>query len=490
MSVFVNKAINKNNKKVSLLYKYTITVLLLFSLIVGGTYAWFMDDKISFVSEDYITIAADEGLRMEYDNNKLLSEPIQIDNVANRLSECSSLDGRDIFFPISDFAKGNTLAADFETDDLLFRSAGVNDKNTNYISIDFTLTSDSSTGVWLSNESYISGVASEVVRISLDKNDGTTPLVFDSTETGREYVHQVVSNIDNSGAVTDFAAQTPLAFGDYYYGNVSDNVLFHMEPGDKLDMTMTVWLEGADDDCSSSVYDKNDLAIHIKFATGVNDAKLITFVDDTYEKWISDSDKYMYVQDKDSAAFYEMIPSKDLENDHTWNVYLPKTVENIQFVRKAPKEQNSGLWKIWDGGKIKDANGNYKTGSIYKALGEPDSHSTICGIWKDNLEPTTIYFIDATENHWICDDNADIYVYYRFTDDNGDVQQFTYKMTYLEGEHRYAATVSIRAGYDYHFHRFVDGTKVDSWVGVRTPRLQNAYTATDRDVGSWGILSE
>lgn len=496
MSALINKAINKLDKKVSLLYKSTVAIFLLFSLIIGTSYAWFMDDKVSRVAEDYITVAADEGLRMQYGGNKLLSEPIQIDSIANKLSECSSFDGRDIFFPTSDFAGENSLTSNFETEDLLFRCAGANDKNTNYISIDFTLTSDSYTGVWISNESYISGLASEAVRVSLDKNDGTEPLVFDSTETGRAYDHLVVSNIDNSGAVTDLAVQTPLALGDYYYGNVNDNVLFYMNAGEELDMTMTIWLEGADDDCSASVYDKSDLAIHIKFATGVNDAKLITFVDETYEKWIADADKYMYVKDKDSAAFYEMIPSKDLENDHTWTVYLPKTVENVQFVRKAPKERNESFWKIWDGGKIKDSNGNYKNGSIYKALGEPDSISTTCGIWKDDLEPITMYFANGTGNDWTQEGNIEVYMYHAFTDDNGEKQTFTYKMTYSEEDNIYCATVSARALYNYYFYKYVDGELVESWYGYRSNKTQNLYTATaestesDEAKGSWGTLSE
>ena len=162
MSASIKKAINKHDKKISLLYKSTVTFFLLFSLIIGSSYAWFMDDKVSHVTEDYITIAADEGLRMEYGGNKLLSEPIQIHSVANKLSECSSVDGRDIFFPTSDFAGEKALTSDLETEDLIFRCAGANDKNTNYISVDFTLTSDSSTGVWISNESYISGGASVV----------------------------------------------------------------------------------------------------------------------------------------------------------------------------------------------------------------------------------------------------------------------------------------------------------------------------------------
>jgi hypothetical protein len=497
LSALINKAIDKLDKKVSLLYKSAVAIFLLFSLIIGSSYAWFMDDRSSRVSEDYITIAADEGLRMQYNDNKLLSEPIQIDSIANKLSECSSIDGRDIFFPTSDFADGKSLTSGFETEDLLFRSAGVNDKNTNYISIDFTLTTDSDTGVWISNESYISGAASEAIRLSLDKNDGTKPLVFDTTETGRAYEHNVVSNINNSGVVTKLAEQIPLALGDYYYGNVDENVLFYIRAGEKLDMTMTVWLEGADDDCASSAYDKSDLAIHIKFATGVNDAKLITFVDETYEKWIAaDDNKYMYVKDKDSSAFYEMIPSRDLENDHTWSVYLPKTVENIQFVQKVPKERNESFWKIWDGGKIKDSSGNYKKGSIYKALGEPDSISTTCGIWKDNLEPITVYFVNQTGNDWSLDGKTEIYMNYGFTDDNGVSQYFTYKMTYLEDENRYAATISARAKFNYNFYKYVDGERVDIWSDSRSNNNQNIYTATAESTGtsgtkgSWGILAE
>ena len=495
MRALINKAINKLDKKAGLLYKSTVAFFLIFSLIIGTTFAWFMDNRSSRVSEDYITIAADEGLRMQYGNNMLLSEPIQIDSVANMLSECSSLDGRDIFFPTSNYADGSSLTSGCETGDLLFRSAGVNDKNTNYISIDFTLTTDSDTGVWISNESYISGAASEAVRVSLDKNDGTEPLVFDTTETGRAYNHNVVSNIDSSGAVTNLAEQTPLALGDYYYGNVKDNVLFYMDAGEKLDMTMTIWLEGADDDCTSAVYDKNDLAIHIKFATGVNDAKLITFVDETYEKWIAGSEKFMYVQDKDSLAFYEMIPSRNLEKDHTWTVYLPKTVADIQFIQKAPKERDESFWEVWDAGRIKDENtGEYMAGSIYKALGEPDAFSLDCGIWKDNLEPIPIYFLNETGNDWSQDGNTEIYMYYTFTDDNGVKQDFTYKMTQLEDTNRYAATVSARAIYAYHFDKYVDGVLVASWSGSRSNRNQNIYTATNEisnpsvsSVGSWGI---
>jgi hypothetical protein len=497
LSASIKKAINKHDKKISLLYKSIVTFFLLFSLIISSSYAWFMDDKASHVTEDYITIAADEGLRMEYGGNKLLSEPIQIHSVANKLSECSSFDGRDIFFPTSDFASEKSLTSDLETEDLIFRCAGANDKNTNYISIDFTLTSDSHTGVWISNESYISGTASEAVRVSLDKNDGTEPLVFDSTETGRAYDHRVVSNIDNSGIVTDFAVQTPLALGDYYYGNVNDNVLFYMGAGEKLNMTMTIWLEGADDDCTSAAYNKNDLAIHIKFATGVNDAKLITFVDETYEKWIAGSEKFMYVQDMDSLAFYEMIPSKNLEKDHTWTVYLPKTVADIQFVQKPPKESDESFWKVWDAGRIKDENtGDYKAGSIYKALGEPDKFSTTCGIWKDNLAPITVYFANETGNDWSQDGKTEIYMSYSFRDDNGIDQTFVYKMTQSEDADRYCATISERATYDYYFYKYVDGVIVDSWYAYRGTTTQNIYRATAESIGNseaegaWGILSE
>lgn len=433
----------KRTIKLNKLIRSSIALALMVVLLITLTFSWMMSNFSSNITNsDYITIDADAGLQMNYGEDESPDGTINLNNVlldGFALHECSSTDGRNIFFPISDYASNGDkeFVSNVNTSDLVFREATANDKNTKYISVDFTLSSKDATDVWLSSLSSITSTggnsAANAVRIAfIDKSIDGKSVVFDNTSDKNYSVsNDAVKTISTGGLLSATESCTPHTFNEYTYGNPYNNVLFHLEAGETLNASMVIWLEGTDSACTSSVLDISDLQIYIKFTTSYEELRTITFIDQTLEKWVDDDKCYVYIIDKDTNYLYEMTMSETYSSDYTWTGSIPGGVENIQFARYNPVSQQGTPeeWNYWDAGELGQC-------STYYAFGEN------AGMWTNTFSGTTITVFDGTTNGWLRgSDQCEFHVAFTSTDGNGVSQSFDYKMSYLTALNRYSIII-------------------------------------------------
>ncbi|MDO4419852.1 MAG: hypothetical protein Q4B92_05750 [Ruminococcus sp.] len=416
--------------KTNTVLKFIIISVLVVSLAVGSTYAWFITNLTTSVNngDEYITVSADAGLKLSYGEEFETQGEIIIQRQAPDavLSECSSVDGRNIFFPISDYSKiehtdnNNEFVNDVKTEELIFREATANDKNKKYISFDFEISAASSTDIWLSNRSYITGTAADAIRISFDLHNGKAPIVIDNTPATYANTNYAVETINTSGQKLTTVEQKPLAIGDYVNNGNNKTPLFTLDAGEDMVVTMTIWLEGTDPECTEAVLSQDDLQINIEFSTVVEDLNSVTFIDYTLEQWADDDECKLFVQDVNNEdMIYNM--HQEEEGSRIWTIDLPMDVEEINFIRRHPTSSSESDWNIWEAGTV----GNCRT---YNAFG----HGS--GIWYDGLTADTIYLFDGTPTGFLSDSGAkhSTYVNYTLTDGNGVSQTLNYFMSYYE----------------------------------------------------------
>lgn len=466
-------------KQISKLVYSVVSLVLLLALFITATRAWLSSNMSSSMTgnADYITINADAGLEMNYGQNDMLDQGVIKINNNIILHECSSADGKNFFFPISDYSIHDNFADGIETENYIYREASANDKNSKYVSIDLTLESKSATDVWLSKEtgfkdptnaeSSIPSNAADAVRIAvIDNSPGGKSVIFDNNITGFEdskkyYPISRISELEGGIPITEEVI--PSAFSDYAFDNsagadASKNVLFSLEPGIKKKITVNIWLEGTDPDCDSDVVGLSDLNIYIKFSTSFENERTIKFIDHTLEKWVEDKNCYVYAIDQNGQQ-HPMIQSRTYEDDYTWTGSVPESTTSLQFVRYNPKLQGNTpeQWNYWYAGTLGEC-------STYNAIG----HSA--GIWDDSFSGTTITLLDGTPNGYLRFEDAEMHLMFNLKDGNGVTQSFDYKISYQNENYRWQITIPTAAT-DISFKR-MDKTQTtqygDTWtVGSR-----------------------
>ncbi|MBQ8000620.1 MAG: hypothetical protein IJ298_05305 [Ruminococcus sp.] len=433
---------SSDSKKLNKLIRSSVALVLMIVLFITVTFSWMINSFSSKITNsNYITIDADAGLQMNYGEEQSPDGSININNALREgfaLHECSSTDGRTIFFPVADYASSGdkNFVTNVNTTDLVFREATANDKNTKYISVDFTLSSKDATDVWLSSQSYISctsgNPAANAIRVAfIDRSIGGESTVFDNTvDTNYSVANNAVKTISTTGLMSETEACTPHTFNEYTYGNTEEKVLFHIDAGETLRASMIIWLEGTDADCDYDVLDVKDLNIYVKFTTSYEELRTITFVDNTLEKWVEDDECYIYIIDNNNN-FHAMTMSSNYANDYTWTASIPSGIESIRFTRYNPEKQGDKPqeWNYWEAGDIGEC-------STYYAFG----HSA--GMWTNTFSGQQITVFDGTNNGWLRgSDQCEFHVAFTATDGNGISQSFDYKMSYLTELNRYSIII-------------------------------------------------
>lgn len=180
-------------------------------LIAVSTFAWYFMFANKSLSSGVITVNADSGLEIDFkdaDKTSYINIFDYIDEDNFFFEPASSVDGRNIYFPTSGtFNNTNTT-------DMVFRDGTVNDINSKYINIDFTLTNTYSEDVevYLSNNSFFrisnnSGNATngKALRMALYNNDGNSG----------DVTSHIVSNI-NKKAMSQQATEAATESADTY----------------------------------------------------------------------------------------------------------------------------------------------------------------------------------------------------------------------------------------------------------------------------------
>ena len=486
---------------------YPIVVLSLIVLLsLAATYSWLNNTKkatLASSADKYITIDADAGLEMNYGDEAMNQGKIDINKVVKEgfvFHECTSYDGRTIFFPLSEYNRVDKDAdGDFATEkedspaaqtiDFLYRPATAKDKNTKYISIDLSLTTKSDVDIYLSHDTRFKltqdDTESEIakaIRIAFIENEpnGKT-VVFDNGIQAIREEYRPVAAIDSNGRPTSVSPITANAISDYNFGR---NALFKLKAGVEKKITINIWLEGTDVNCTDEIanIEGNLLDVYIKFTTTSEEMNTYYFVDHTLEKWIDHEECVVFAIDENGTK-QTMRKSDTYETDHKWIVEFAGNLKPVQFARYNPKlyENTPQEWNVFEAGDP----GSCKTFNAY-------AHNT--GIWDDNFSGTTISFYDAMLDHPTVSqtDKAFMYVKYDVVDGNGNTLNVEHKMSHPEN-YRWNIVIpsSVTHNITFNWYKLMEDEKTPDfntrWLYWENTVRGNytSFNAFDYSAGIW-----
>lgn len=368
-----------NFKKISTSY---ISIFLILLLLLSTTLAWFTINDTAYVDSDTFTMESVSGLRVN-DGEDLKNE-IKIENMI--LSEASSVDGRNMFFPTTGTFTSNTS-------EMTFREGNAGDKNVNYCYKDFVLKGDSSvTYVYIKSYSVtvdrvVNGeTVHEVfdgstkitydshgvpidqerhaecpVRMSFIDDSANEPIVLDPSALINSYVNKynAIDSIDENGKATTKESNAE-SFSDYYFG--TGQPIFTLVGQKPLNVAMVVWLEGTSDACDQ--YVGQNISVDIELESNWSEMEYVYFVDDTIpdsgkvndpHKWINkDKDCFVVMTYTDISAENarkSVVMKQSYNNQYEWYAPIPKNIiTDISFYRyNLNKEEIYNAWHTFEG---------------------------------------------------------------------------------------------------------------------------------------------
>ncbi len=356
---FINNSTLKISKKKRILIAY-VSLFLAVMLFSSVTFAWFTAKDTATIESDEFSMNASSGLRVNEGED--ISNIISLDNVY--LSEVSSVDGRNIFLPISGSYSSNT-------DEMFFREATVGDQNKYFAYKDFTLTGDSKvtsiyvkgynievidangntykynggTEIVYENGIPVSQVKKEEcpVRIAFITDSADTPTVIDPTALVDKHVtnYNAVNTISSMGTPSTIKTAFT-SFSNHFFSY--NNPIFTLHGSESKDVTMVVWLEGTADSSVSDKFANATVSVDVELESNFSDTELIFFVDDTIgdddtnvKHWINSNNSCIvtmsYYDDADKAN-KTVVMSPVAGSTTKWYAPIPKSVTtNIYFYR-------------------------------------------------------------------------------------------------------------------------------------------------------------
>lgn len=370
-SFLIKKTENLKVSK-SRMVKTYVSFFLIIAVLVTATVSWFTARDTATITSETFSMQSASGLRVNEGED--ITNTIKIENF--KLDEASSVDGRNVYFPL-------TGVFTTETANMLFREATVGDQNVRYVYKDFVLSGDSAItyvyiksysitaeGGNLTNKETFDGSTEIIyndqgvplnakkhkdcpIRIAFITDSAYTPSVIDPKALVENHAkkYNAVESTDTNGVpVIRESGSSP--FSDYYFGN---NPIFEIRNGQPINVTMVAWLEGTDPICED--YIGADLSISIELESNWENMDIITFVDETRGDgnddkntilgWINGTDNIVtmtYVEDGISKTVVMKYEGKEFEGPNTdkygskkrdyWTAPLPKSVTtNITFNR-------------------------------------------------------------------------------------------------------------------------------------------------------------
>lgn len=338
-----------------------VSLFLVLTLIITSTAAWFtMYDKATITSQNF---ALESSSSLRVNKGKQVSNRIVLEDFV--LDEASSLDGRNIYFPLSG-------TFNEETADMLFREGTVGDENVRYVYEDFQLTGTAGiTYVYVKSYdikigepgqtkygeykdqlqiTYENGVPKNQtippdcpLRIAFISDSAAAPVVIDPSAI-------VDNHVENSNAVSstreDGSPRTTWtstrSFSSYYFRTGSP--IFALNGSDPVTVTMVVWLEGTVGNCED--YIGKNISIDIDIESNFVEMETVAFVDGTAgddgtgDHWVSNDDPIIVMSYKDpysTEGRYKLVVMDKVE-EHKWQAPLPKkALDNISFYRLSKK---------------------------------------------------------------------------------------------------------------------------------------------------------
>lgn len=376
-----------NTKKVTTSY---VALFLVLSIFAVSTFSWFTIRDTATIDSDPFTLDSAAGMRVN--KGEEIRNTITVNNA--KLKEASSVDGRNMFFPV-DRGYGDK-GQSVDTSEMKFREGTVGDKNNGYIYSDFTLTGQTGGQVEVYVKSYKVEVynrntkENEVydgathiiaddkkkpltylayqnpcpIRIAFIRNSAEASTVIDPTAIIDNYADecQAVSSVNSNGSATTTKAKGR-SFSDYYFGTGAP--LFTLDGLKSQNITMVAWLEATGENCDA--YEGQNVSITVELESNWTDMEYVTFVDTTKgdfqpkDKWVGNDECFLvmtyYDDNFQNPKSVVMSESKsDGNKPIEWIAYLPKDKKtNISFMRYSKVKENIKL----------DGKNEVKVGRIY-----------------------------------------------------------------------------------------------------------------------------
>lgn len=358
-----------NTKKVTTSY---VALFLVLSIFAVSTFSWFTIRDTATIDSDTFSLESAAG--MIVNKGEEIRNTITVKQA--KLKEASSVDGRNMFFPV-DRGYGDK-GQSVDTSEMKFREGTVGDKNDGYIYSDFTLTGQTGGQVEVYVKSYKVEVTNKYtkktevydgathitvdgnhkpstylayqnpcpIRIAFIRNSAEASTVIDPTAIIDNYADecQAVSSVNSLGSATTTKAKGR-SFSDYYFGTGAP--LFTLDGLKSQNITMVAWLEATGENCDAYV-DQN-VSITVELESNWKDMEYVTFVDktkgdsqddeNTELRWVGNAGCFLvmtyYDENFENPKSVVMSESKsDGKKPIEWIAYLPKDkITNISFMR-------------------------------------------------------------------------------------------------------------------------------------------------------------
>lgn len=358
-----------NTKKVTTSY---VALFLVLSIFAVSTFSWFTIRDTATIDSETFSLESAAGMRVN--KGEEIRNTITVKQA--KLKEASSVDGRNMFFPV-DRGYGDK-GQSVDTSEMKFREGTVGDKNNGYIYSDFTLTGQTGGQVEVYVKSYKVQVhnrntnkdevydgATHItvdsnnkpstylayqnpcpIRIAFIRNSAEASTVIDPTAIIDSYADecQAVSSVNSLGSATTTKAKGR-SFSDYYFGTGAP--LFTLDGLKSQNITMVAWLEATGENCDA--YEGQDVSITVELESNWKDMEYVTFVDKTKGdadndqnkelRWVGNAGCFLvmtyYDENFQNPKSVVMSESKsDGKKPIEWIAYLPKDkITNISFMR-------------------------------------------------------------------------------------------------------------------------------------------------------------
>ena len=370
-----------NTKKVTTSY---VALFLVLSIFAVSTFSWFTIRDTATIDSDTFSLESAAGMRVN--KGEEIRNTITVKQA--KLKEASSVDGRNMFFPV-DRGYGDE-GQSVDTSEMKFREGTVGDKNNGYIYSDFTLTGQTGGQVEVyvksykvqvhnrnTNEDEVYDGATHItvdgnskpstylayqnpcpIRIAFIRNSAEASTVIDPTAIIDNYADecQAVSSVNSLGSATTTKAKGR-SFSDYYFGTGAP--LFTLDGLKSQNITMVAWLEATGENCDA--YEGQDVSITVELESNWKDMEYVTFVDNTVgdteagkTKWVGNDGCFLVMTyyDENFANPKSVVMSESKRDGNKpieWIAYLPKDKKtNISFMRYSKVKEKIKLDGIHD----------------------------------------------------------------------------------------------------------------------------------------------
>lgn len=350
-----------------------LVLLLAVMLVFCSTFAWIEGAKNADADGDECTVTGSAGL--QFSGDKVLNNTLTFDKSVT-LVDCSSKNGKNFFFSTTGSIRKSTESSS-ETSNIVFRKGVEEDKNSKYLTEDFIVSSletkgEGKTDIFISTQSsFVCSSGSNLpFRISLDFNDGTEPIVIcpGLTKSGETRTSETINSIDGNGTAST-TSYTAHPMCDYYYGLTP---VYSLPNGESRVVTVTVWVEGTDSDCTVDNVSSKDISMNLILTTEDSNMRQITFVDYSPSSWVQNDNATMYVVEEDTKASYRMNKSSD---GITYVAQIPDSIKNVYFQRTTDSLLDPSLktdYNSWSYGE----NDDLEASTTYYAIGRGAGSST------------------------------------------------------------------------------------------------------------------